>query len=156
MNGLNCVLLICMGLSLGVDTICLGCNMGGVNCFNVGDSSQCLKNWISQHATYIIAWLKIVGSYMVNRRSFTSPRNPNWNWNHFYKENKLVFIFIQFIYKWKFIHFANIKHAITKYKMFVNGVGKCLLCFFPTNVPHMLLRRHIFIIFHQIWRTKLL
>ncbi len=41
MNGLNCVLLICMGLSLDVDTICLGWNMGGMNGFNVGDGSQC-------------------------------------------------------------------------------------------------------------------
>jgi len=51
-------------------------------------------------------------------------------WNHFYKKNKLVFSFIQFIYKWKFIHFSNTKHAITRCKVFVNGVGKCLLFLF--------------------------
>jgi hypothetical protein len=51
-------------------------------------------------------------------------------WNHLYKKNKLVFSFIHFIYKWKFIHFPNTKHAITRCRMFVNGVGKCLLYFF--------------------------
>ncbi len=41
MSGLNHVLLICMGLSLGADIIYLGCNMGGMNCLHVGDGSQC-------------------------------------------------------------------------------------------------------------------
>jgi hypothetical protein len=54
-------------------------------------------------------------------------------WNHFKKRNKLVFSFIQFIYKWKFIHFSNIKHAITRCKVFVNGVGKRLLLFFSSK-----------------------
>ncbi len=85
MNGLNCVLSICMGSSLGANTICLGCNMGGMNCFNVGNGSQrffyqCLESWISQHIAWAITWLKVVGSNMVNRRSFTSPWSPNWNW----------------------------------------------------------------------------
>jgi hypothetical protein len=40
MSGLSRVLSICMGLSLGANTICLGYNMGGVNGFNVGDNSQ--------------------------------------------------------------------------------------------------------------------
>ncbi len=40
MSDLNCVLLICMGSSLGANIICLGCNMGGVNYFNDGDGSQ--------------------------------------------------------------------------------------------------------------------
>jgi hypothetical protein len=51
MIGLNHVLFICMGLSLGADTIYLGCNMGGMNCLNVGDGSQCFsyqcsKSWL--------------------------------------------------------------------------------------------------------------
>jgi hypothetical protein len=38
------------------------------------------------------------------------------------------------MYKWKFIHFSNTKHVITRCKVFVNGVGKCWLCFLPANV----------------------
>jgi hypothetical protein len=49
----------------------------------------------------------------------------------------LIFSFIQFIYKWKFIHFPNTKHAITTCKVFVNGAGKWN--------PHAL-RRHILFI----------
>ncbi len=84
-NGLNHVLLICMGSSLGANTICLGCNMGGVNCLNVGDDSQCFswqrsKSQWSQHIAYAIIWLKVMGLGMVNIRSITSPQNPNWNW----------------------------------------------------------------------------
>jgi hypothetical protein len=33
MGDLNHVFLICIRSSLGANTICLGCNMGGVNCF---------------------------------------------------------------------------------------------------------------------------
>ncbi len=77
-NGLNYVLLICMGSSLGVDTVCLGCNMGGENCFNVGDDSQRFscwrsKSWLSQCIACAIAWLKVVEWSMVNKRSYTSP-----------------------------------------------------------------------------------
>ncbi len=43
MSGLNHVLSICMGSSLGANTICLGCNMGGMNCLNIGDNSQCFS-----------------------------------------------------------------------------------------------------------------
>jgi hypothetical protein len=38
------------------------------------------KSWLSQHIAYTIAWVKVVGSCMVNKRSFTSPQTPNWNW----------------------------------------------------------------------------
>jgi len=85
MPSLNRVLLICMGSSLGVNTICLGYNMGGVNCVNVGYSSQCLscrhsKSRLSKRTPCAITWFKVVGSSMVNRRSFTSPRSLNENW----------------------------------------------------------------------------
>ncbi len=84
-SGLNYVLSICMGLSLGANTICLRCNKGGANCFNVGDGSQhlscqCSKSWLSQHTTCMIAWFKVVGWNMVNKRSYKSPWNPNSNW----------------------------------------------------------------------------
>ncbi len=84
-NGLNRVLSIFMGSSLGAYTICLGCNMGGVNCLNVGDNCQrfycwCSKSQLSQHTAYAIVGLKVVGSCTVNKRSFMFPRNPNWNW----------------------------------------------------------------------------
>ncbi len=77
---------------------------------------------------------------------FFGRSKPMDYWNHFYKENKLVFSFIQFIYKWNFIYFSNTKHTITRCKMFVNGVDKCLLCFFLANVTHGPLGRHIFVI----------
>jgi hypothetical protein len=85
MSGLNRVLSICMGSSLGAKTICLGCNLGGTNCFNVGDSSHCFSYWhsksrLSQCIACTITWLKVVGSCMVNRRSFMSSQNPNKNW----------------------------------------------------------------------------
>jgi len=51
-SGLNPVLLICMGSSLGVDTICLGCNMGGD--LNVGDGSQCFSCRCSKKSTIIM------------------------------------------------------------------------------------------------------
>jgi hypothetical protein len=74
-----------MGSSLGEDTICLGCNMGGMNYFNDGDDSkhfsyQRSKNQLSQCIACVIVWFKVVGSCMVNGRSFTFPLNPNWNW----------------------------------------------------------------------------
>ncbi len=84
-SGLNHVLLICMGLSLGANTMCLSYNMGGVNYLNVGDGSQHFscqhsKSWLSQCITCAITWLEVVESSMVNKRSFMSPRNPNLNW----------------------------------------------------------------------------
>jgi len=84
-SGLNQVLLICIRLSLGANTICLGCNMGVGNCFNNDDDSQHFscqwsKSWLSQCIVCTIAWLKVMGLSMVNKRSFTSPWSPNWNW----------------------------------------------------------------------------
>jgi hypothetical protein len=84
-SGLNHVFLICIRLSLGANTICLGYNMGGVNCLNVGDGSQCFscqrsKSRLSQCTAYMITWLKVVGLGMVNKWSFTSPQSPNFNW----------------------------------------------------------------------------
>lgn len=55
------------------------------NCLNVGDNSQrfscqCSKSQLSQCIAYAIIWLKVMGLEMVNIRSFTFPRSPNWNW----------------------------------------------------------------------------
>jgi hypothetical protein len=73
-NGLNYVLSICMGSTLGEDMLCLDRNMGGMNCLNVGGHFQrfscwCSKSRLSQHIVYTIAWFKVIRSNMVNKRS---------------------------------------------------------------------------------------